>query len=203
MKRKTNFSPEQQLINLDARLLLSLQRFSDMLKAMQWEQARLLGITPLQLQILIFVSCHTPEVNKAASIATELQVSRPTISDAVGSLVTKNLLEMTSDKRDRRSYHLVLTETGTQLMEQAGDYMGQLQDVLDKRPAQEKSILYQSVYSIITGLLTPEKGGVQRMCYNCAHYRGNKKRQHECLFLNKPLLSSELQLDCPVHSSLS
>lgn len=203
MKRKTNFSPEQQLINLDARLLLSLQRLSDMLKAMQWEQARLLGITPLQLQILIFVGYHRPEVNKAAIIATELQVSRPTISDAVGSLVTKNLLEMSEDKRDRRSNHLVLTETGTQVMEQAGDYMGQLEDVLDKRPALEKSNLYQSVYSIITGLITPEKGGVQRMCYNCAHYNGNKKRQHECLFLNKPLLSSELQLDCPVHSSLS
>jgi DNA-binding MarR family transcriptional regulator len=203
MKRKTNFSPEQQLIDLDARLLLSLQRLSDMLKAMQWEQARSLGITPLQLQILLFVGYHTPDVNKAANIATELQVSRPTISDAVGSLVTKNLLLMSADRRDRRSYSLVLTEAGIQLMEKAGEYMGQLEDVLDKRPAQEKSILYQSVYSIITGLITPEKGGVQRMCYNCAHYSGNKKRQHECLFLKKPLLSSELQLDCPVHSSLS
>jgi DNA-binding MarR family transcriptional regulator len=203
MKRKTSFSPEQQLTDLDARLLLSLQRLSDMLKAMQWEQARLLGITPLQLQILLFVGYHTPEVNKAANIATELQVSRPTISDAVGSLVTKKLMEMQSDKRDRRSYSLVLTEAGAQLMEQAGEYMGQLESVLDKRPAQEKSILYQSVYSIIAGLMLPEKGGVQRMCYSCAHYSGNKKRQHECLFLQKPLLSAELQLDCPYHSSLS
>lgn len=173
-----------------------------MLKAMQWKQARLLGITPLQLQILLFVGYHSPEVNKAASIATELQVSRPTISDAIGSLVSKGLLEMHADKRDRRSYSLVLTETGLQLMEQAGEYMGKLESVLDKRPAPEKSILYQSVYAIITGLITPEKGGVQRMCYNCAHYSGNKKRQHECLFLKKPLLSEELQLDCPVHSSL-
>src|SRR3954464_6882917 len=109
MKRKTNFSPEQQLTDLDARLLLSLQRLSDMLKAMQWEQARSLGITPLQLQILLFVGYHPPEVNKAANIATELQVSRPTISDAVGSLVSKHLLFMSTDKRDRRSYSLVLT----------------------------------------------------------------------------------------------
>jgi DNA-binding MarR family transcriptional regulator len=203
MKRKTSFSPEQQFTDLDARLLLSLQRLSDMLKAMQWEQARLLGITPLQLQILLFVGYHTPDVNKAANIATELQVSRPTISDAVGSLVTKKLLEMHADKRDRRSYSLVLTEAGVQMMEQAGEYLAQLETVLDKRPGQDKSLLYQSVYSIIAGLVSPEKGGVQRMCYNCAHYSGNKKRQHECLFLQKPLLSSELQLDCPYHSSLS
>ena len=203
MKRKTNFSPEQQLTDLDARLLISLQRLSDMLKAMQWEQARLLGITPLQLQILLYVGYHTPEVNKAGNIATELQVSRPTISDAVGALVTKGLLVMQSDKRDRRSSALVLTETGGQVMEQATEYMGQLENVLDKRPAQEKSLLYQSVYSIIAGLMSPDKGGMQRMCYNCAHYSGNKKRQHECLFLKKSLLSAELQLDCPVHSSLS
>lgn len=203
MKRKTNFSPEQQLTDLDARLLLSLQRLSDMLKAMQWEQARLLGITPLQLQILLFVGYHPPAVNKAGNIASELQVSRPTISDAVGTLVTKGLIEMHADRRDRRSFSLVLTETGARVMDQATAYMGQLENVLDKRPAQEKSLLYQSVYSIIAGLTSVEKGGVQRMCFNCAHYRGNKKRQHECLFLKKPLLSSELQLDCPVHSSLS
>jgi hypothetical protein len=110
---------------------------------------------------------------------------------------------MQSDKRDRRSSALVLTETGVQVMEQAAEYMGQLENVLDNRPAQEKSLLYQSVYSIIAGLMSTDKGGMQRMCYNCAHYSGNKKRQHECLFLKKSLLSAELQLDCPVHSSLS
>lgn len=200
---RTNFSPEQQLTALDARLLLSLQRLSDMLKAMQWEQARTMGITPLQLQILLFVGYHPPAVNKAANIAAELQVSRPTISDAVGSLVSKQLLVMEADKRDRRSFALVLTETGTQLMEKAGEYMQPLLTLLDKKSVQEKGSLYHSVYNIITGLLTPEKGGVQRMCFNCAHYSGNKKRQHNCLLLQKPLSSSELQLDCLYHSSLS
>lgn len=203
MKRKTNFSPEQQLTHLDSRLVLSLQRLSDMLKAMQWEQARLLGVTPLQLQILLFTGYHSPAVNKAAYIAAELQVSRPTISDAVGSLVTKGLLEMHNDKRDRRSFSLALTETGTEILEKAGAYMGQIEQLLNNKSDQEKNLLYQSVYSIIAGLITPDKGGVQRMCYNCAHYNGNKKRQHECRFLQKRLLSSELQLDCMYHSSLS
>jgi DNA-binding MarR family transcriptional regulator len=203
MKRKTNFSPEQQLTDLDARLVLSMQRLSDMLKAMQWEQARMLGITPLQLQILLFVGHHTGAVNKAANIAAELQVSRPTISDAVGALVTKGLLEMHTDKRDRRSFSLVLTATGTEMLEHAGNYMAQLDELLDKKPPQEKSLLYQSLYAIIAGLIKPEKGGVQRMCYTCAHYSGNKKRQHECMFLKKPLSSAELQLDCIYHSSLS
>src|SRR3954470_21814431 len=129
MKSKTNFSPEHQLTHLDARLVLSLQRLTDMLKAMQGEQARLLGITPLQLQILLFVGYHSPAVNKAANIAAELQVSRPTISDAVGSLVTKGLLEMHNDKRDRRSFSLVLTTTGTEMLEKAGEYMGQIEQL--------------------------------------------------------------------------
>jgi DNA-binding MarR family transcriptional regulator len=203
MKRKTNFSPEQQLTDLDARLVLSLQRLSDMLKAMQWEQARLLGITPLQLQILLFVGYHSPAVNKAAHIAAELQVSRPTISDAVGTLVTKGLLEVHANERDRRSFSLVLTATGKEMLEKAGEYMRQIEALLDNKSAQEKTVLYQAVYSIIAGLITPDKGGVQRMCYNCAHYNGNKKRQHECMFLKKRLLSAELQLDCMYHSSLS
>jgi DNA-binding MarR family transcriptional regulator len=203
MKRKTNFSPEQQFTDLDARLVLSLQRLSDMLKAMQWEQARLLGITPLQLQILLFVGHHSPAVNKAAHIAAELQVSRPTISDAVGTLVTKGLLEVHPDQQDRRSFSLILTATGKEMLEKAGEYMRQIDELLDNKSTQEKTVLYQAVYSIIAGLISPDKGGVQRMCYNCTHYKGNKKRQHECMFLKKRLLSAELQLDCMFHSSLS
>jgi len=199
----TNFSPEQQLTELDARLLLSLQRLSDMLKAMQWEQARMLGITPLQLQILLFVGYHSPAVNRAANIAAELQVSRPTISDAVGSLVSKQLLVMDTDKRDRRSFSLILTEAGQQMMEKAGEYMQPLLKLLGKKPGSEKGSLYHSLYSMITGLEAADKGGVQRMCYNCSHYSGNKKRQHFCMYLQKPLASSELQLDCVYHSSLS
>lgn len=202
-EKPSNFSPEQQLTDLNARLLLSLQRLGDMLKAMQWEQARLLGITPLQLQILLFSGHHPAAVNKVAYIATELQLSRPTISDAVSALVAKGLLQMEEDKRDRRSFSLLPTPTGKALLEQAEDYSADVSRILDKRPLSEKEGLYQAVYTLIAGLTDNEKGGVQRMCYTCAHYEGNRRRQHGCRFLNKRLNASELQLDCMYHSSLS
>lgn len=203
MKKTSGFSPEQQLTSLDARLLLSLQRLSDMLKAMQWEQARMLGITPLQLQILLFTGYHTAEVNKVAYIATELQLSRPTVSDAAAALVSKGFLRMEEDMRDRRSYSFLLTDAGREVLTQAEQYISELDTILQKRPLQEKSSLYQSVYTIIAGLYDQEKGGMQRMCYSCAHYEGNKKRQHYCRLFKKKLLSAELQIDCMEHSSLS
>lgn len=203
MKKTSGFSPEQQLTSLDARLLLSLQRLSDMLKAMQWEQARILGITPLQLQILLFTGHHTPEVNKVAYIATELQLSRPTVSDAAAALVSKGFLRIEEDMRDRRSYSFLLTDTGHDVLIKAEQYTGELDAILQKRPLQEKSGLYQSIVTIIAGLYDKDKGGMQRMCYSCAHYEGNKKRQHACRLLKKKLLSSELQIDCLHHSSLT
>ena len=202
-QKPSNFNPEQQLHSLDARLVLSLQRLSDMLKAMQWEQARFLGLTPLQLQILLFTGNHPPELNKVAHIATELHLSRPTISDAVASLVSKGLLDMQPDKRDRRSFSMFPTESGKILLAQAEGYLEPLMEVLEKRPAFEKTNLYQTIYAMIAGLMTKDSGGLQRMCYTCAHYQGNKKRQHSCLFLNKTLASAELQIDCMYHSTLS
>lgn len=202
-RKPSNFSPEQQLHSLDARLVLSLQRLSDMLKALQWEQARTLGLTPLQLQILLFIGYHPAELNKVAHIATELQLSRPTISDAVASLVSKGLLEMQPDKRDRRSFSMLPTEVGRDILLKAEEYALPLTEVLEKRPAFEKNNLYQTIFAMIAGLMNQESGELQRMCYTCAHYQGNKKRQHNCLFLNKSLASAELQIDCMYHSTLS
>ncbi|SHN45304.1 DNA-binding transcriptional regulator, MarR family [Chitinophaga sp. CF418] len=173
-----------------------------MLKAIQWEQARILGITPLQLQILLFTGHHTAAVNKVAYIAMELQLSRPTVSDAAAALVSKGLLRMEDDLRDRRSYSFLLTNTGLEVLEQAEKYTAELYAIVGKRPSREKMNLYQSVFTIIAGL-SNEKGGMQRMCYNCSHYEGNKKRQHGCRLLQKKLTSAELQIDCMHHSTLS
>jgi DNA-binding MarR family transcriptional regulator len=200
MKKTSGFSPEQQLTSLDARLLLSLQRLSDMLKAIQWEQARILGITPLQLQILLFTGHHHAAVNKVAYIAMELQLSRPTISDAAAALVSKGLLRIEEDLKDRRSYSFLLTETGLQVLEQAEMYTSELHAIVSKRPLREKMNLYQSIFTILAGL-NNEKGGMQRTCYSCAHYEGNKKRQHACRLLEKQLTSAELQIDCIQHST--
>jgi DNA-binding MarR family transcriptional regulator len=202
-EKPSSFSPAQQLIDLNARLLLSLQRLGDMLKAMQWEQARQLGITPLQLQILLFAGHHPAAVNKVAYIAAELQLSRPTISDAVAALVTKGLLQMEEDKRDRRSFSLLPTDAGNTVLQQAEDYSAALNKILDKRPLSEKEGLYEAVFAVISGLSDNDKGGVQRACYTCAHYEGNKRRQHACRYLNKKLSGAELQIDCMYHSSLS
>jgi DNA-binding MarR family transcriptional regulator len=202
-QKPSNFSPEQQLHNLDARLILSLQRLSDILKAMQWDQARTLGLTPLQLQILLFTGYHPAELNKVAHIATELQLSRPTISDAVASLVSKGLLDMQPDKRDRRSFSMIPTPFGREILLKAEEYVTPLAEVIEKRPGFEKNNLYQTIFAMIAGLMTKDSGGLQRMCYNCAHYQGNKKRQHNCLFLKRSLASAELQIDCMYHSTLS
>ena len=202
MEKTSGFSPEQQLTSLDARLLLSLQRLSDMLKAIQWEQARILGITPLQLQILLFTGHHTAAVNKVAYIAMELQLSRPTVSDAAAALVSKGLLRIEDDLRDRRSYSFLLTDNGLEVLEQAEKYTADLYAIVGKRPLREKMNLYQSVFTIVAGL-SNDKGGMQRTCYNCAHYEGNKKRQHGCSLLQKKLASAELQIDCMYHSTLS
>ncbi len=201
MKKTSGFSPEQQFTSLDARLLLSIQRLSDMLKAIQWEQARILGITPLQLQILLFTGHHTAAVNKVAYIAMELQLSRPTISDAAAALVSKGFLRIEEDQKDRRSYSFLLTDTGLEMLEKAEMYTAELQAVVGKKPLQEKMNLYQSLYTILAGL-NNKKGGMQRTCYNCSHYEGNRKRQHVCRLLEKQLISAELQIDCIYHSTL-
>ena len=106
------FNPTHQETNLSNKIVAGLERISEAFKVLLWEKAKLLGLSPIQIQILIFINYHKIEFCNVSHLAKEFNITKPTISDAVRVLVNKELIEKKYSSSDSRSYAIQLSDSG-------------------------------------------------------------------------------------------
>ena len=182
---------------LNAHLARLLERIGEVSRAMRWEEAAGSGLSPLQLRILGFVAYHTGQSVGVARLAEELQVTRPTVSDSVALLVERGLLLRKPDPHDGRSHALRLTATGRRWLPAGGPFT----EALTTLPLHERETLLLALMRLLASLLESGDVQVQRMCWTCAHYRGDRNTSHHCMLLRTDLSVAELRTDCPEHDA--
>jgi len=180
---------------LDAHLAQVLERIGEVARALRWKQAVDADLSPLQIRILGFLGDHEVEGVGVARLAEELQVSKPTISDSVNLLSDRKLLVRKADKHDARSHALQLTASGRK----HASVDTPLKDAVAALSQEQKEHLLLGLMGVLGSLFRSEEVQVQRMCFTCAHYEGDRKTKHRCLLLEKTLKVAELRTDCVEH----
>lgn len=193
------FDRKKQQEDLDSRLVVAFEKMAEVFRVLLWDQAKVYGLSPIQMQILIFLKNHEPSLGKPALLASELNVTKPTISDALKSLVAKGLINSKPNPNDSRSRLLTLKAKGTTLTEKIESFPQPLQNQLAKMGSTEKSIVLERMLTLIDGLATSDVISTQRMCYSCSHYKGDRHHDHHCTLLEKRLSKETLRIDCPEH----
>ncbi|MBK8613847.1 MAG: MarR family transcriptional regulator [Flavobacteriales bacterium] len=184
-------------VALDAHLAQLLERIGEVARALRWQQATDAGLSPLQIRILGFVAEHAGEAVGVARLADEFQVSRPTVSDSVALLVERSLLLRKPDPHDGRSHALRLSAEGRRVLPTGGPFTESLATL----PLHERESLLLGLMRLLEALLSRGDVQVQRMCWTCAHYNGDRRGRHRCLLLRKDLAVAELRTDCPEHEA--
>lgn len=197
------FDREKQQEDLDSRLVVAFEKMAEVFRVLLWDQAKVHGLSPIQMQILIFLKNHEPALGRPAILASELNVTKPTISDALKSLVEKGLIASKQNPNDSRSRLLTLKSKGANLTTEIESFSHPLQKQLAKLGSTEKSIVLERMLTLIDGLASADVISPQRMCYNCSHYKGDRHHDHHCLLLEKRLSKETLRIDCPEHSTVS
>ena len=182
-------------MEMDLHLAQLLERVGEVGRALRWKRAAESDLSPLQLRILGFIHDHPNETVGVARLADELQVSRPTISDSVKVLADRNLLLRKADKHDGRSHALKLSAKGKKRAADASP----LVDSVAGLSAASKEAMLLSLLGILENLFRSGDLHVQRMCWTCVHYDGDRMDQHRCRLLEKTLAIVELRTDCPEH----
>lgn len=193
--KKSFFDPGLQQYDLSSKIIVGLERISQAFKVLLWEQAKQLGLSPIQIQILIFVAYHKDEFNNVSFLAREFNVTKPTISDAIRILDSKGLIIKNHSHTDSRSYSIFLSDQGKAIVLETERFADPLALQLEGVPAVEKENLFKTLTKLIyqlnrTGVLT-----VQRTCFACKFY-GQDKGLHYCHLLEKELEHTDIRLDC-------
>ncbi|MFN0014677.1 MAG: MarR family winged helix-turn-helix transcriptional regulator [Saprospiraceae bacterium] len=202
--KESVFDPQAQISNPDLKIIAALERLSEGFRVLLWEKAKVLGVSPIQIQILIFVQYHSDEKCKVSYLAQEFCLTKPTISEAVKSLEQKGFIKRQTEPSDTRSHTIHLTETGKSIVAQTAHFANPMLASLTRIPAAEKGTLLEQLLGVVRQLQGAGVIGVQRMCLNCAHYRpGQGGHRHFCQMLNAALITAELRLDCTEHEAVA
>lgn len=197
---KSPFNLKHQNENMDSRIIAAMERISQAFRVLLWNESKELSLSPIQIQILIFLMFHSEEKRKVSYLAEEFNMTKATISDSIKVLEQKKFIRKQYEAHDTRSYIIHLTPKGLEIAERTANFANQVQVPITRLSSKDKENLLISLMEIIqhlnkTGVIT-----IQRMCKTCLHFsRGSGKSHHFCNLLNQKLFDADLRIDCPEH----
>lgn len=197
------FDTRYQNENTDGRIVAALERIAQAFRVLLWNESKEFSLSPIQVQVLIFLQHHEEEIRKVSLLADEFNMTKATISDTVKSLEEKKLIRKETDSSDSRSYSIHLTPKGRNIAIKTSLFAGELQKPVALLNETEQSDFLLNLLQIINHLHKAGIITVQRMCFSCTHYSINKRGVHFCSLLNTKLETGELRIDCSEHEARS
>ncbi len=193
------FNPHKQSLSLDSKIIFALERLSEAFRVLLWRESANSGLSPIQMQILIFLKFHDEELRRLRYVANEFNMSRATVSDAVIVLEQKGLVRKIQELEDKRSYILNITDEGEITAQKCSGFASLFyKPLLEFKTAQKENML-NGLLGMIFKLTREGVINTQRMCYTCSHYNGNNEDIHYCKLLETNMPDKDLRIDCPEH----
>lgn len=183
--------------DLDRKVLAAVERLGRALRAARQELATRHELSLLGLSVIELLA--DGRSRRVGDLAAELDVSQPTISDAVTVLHKRGLVRRDRDPADLRSTLVATTRDGARLAARTVDELGPLlaagTGTDDDRATTLRVLLGEIARLQAAGVIT-----VNRSCLTCRHYQPPRQRSRaRCLLLASALADRDLRVDCPEH----
>jgi len=184
-------------------LAAALERVGQALRVQLWDTAKHHGLTPTQVQVLLRLNAAPPARRRIGVLAAELDVTHPTVSDAVAALQRKGLANR--ETTGRRAT-LGLSDSGRELIAEVAGWDRRTRQQLAALPPDDKQAALRLLLDLIAGLQRSGAITVARMCMTCRFFRRDAHpdpaQPHHCALLDLPLAVGELRVDCAEHEPI-
>lgn len=200
--KHSSFNLNEQNQKIESRIVVALERISEAFRVLLWNESKENSLSPIQIQILIFIHFHTLEKCKVGYLADEFNMTKATISDSVRVLLAKELVAKETDPIDTRSYTLSLTDEGKNIAKKASFFASSIEQPIEKLTQEQKTIMLNGLLKLIYDLNKSGIITIQRMCFTCSFYNADNGI-HYCNLLKTKLAESEIRVDCPEHEMLT
>lgn len=134
--------------DLNALLVLELEKLGQSIDNLLWKQATEHGLSPLQIRLLLFIN-YEKEVVYASRLAMLLNISKATVSVALKPLFEKKLILKRKSLTDGRSVELKLTDRGNEIAHIAGFYLEPLYQLVVPIGRMEKELMLKNISGIL------------------------------------------------------
>lgn len=198
---KNIFDLENQNNNLDAKILSGLDRLSQVFKVLLWEKAKKYDLSPIQIQLLIFIKNHNKSKSTVSYMAKEFNLTKATVSDTIKILNQKGYITKAINNKDSRSYAIELTTTGLNMVLLTQDFTDPVFDLVQMISAADKMNLWKNISSLLEQFQKLQVINVQSTCHNCGYFI-QRNGANYCGLLDIQLEVSDIRLDCKDHKTI-
>jgi DNA-binding MarR family transcriptional regulator len=182
---------------IDRKLLAAVERLGRALRAGRQQAATRHGVSLLGVSVLEALDDRSAKC--VGDLAAELDVSQPTVSDAVATLHKRGLIQRRRDPQDLRSNVASLTTRGIDVARSIAEDLVPILSA-NSGTADERGIALRVLLEEITQLQVAGVITVNRSCLTCSHYQPpTPASQAQCLLLGAPLTNQDLRVDCAEH----
>ena len=88
---KSEFNPKNQEQELHYKVAFGLERLSEVFKRLFLDESKKHKLSPIQIQILLFIAFHKEDLCTVTHLAKEFNLTKATVSDAVRVLNEKKI----------------------------------------------------------------------------------------------------------------
>jgi DNA-binding MarR family transcriptional regulator len=197
------FNTEFQHKDLDSKIVVALERLSQVFHNLLWSKTKEYNLSPIQIKFLIFILTNNSKACTVTELGRKFNLTKPTVSDAIAILVDKKLVQRKESTEDKRTTHLHLTKKGKEVSEELISWADPIRNELNKSPVTGKLDVYLSLLKLIESLERAGVISVNRMCITCCYFveSASPNSLHYCKLLEKNLSSKELRIDCLEHEA--
>ena len=144
---------------MNRELFLKASTTAELVSRIVSRQMEPVGIPAFLLKLLTHVRDHQPVTPSTVSTASGVPVT--TLRDNIQRLVDRGLVERRPNPDDGRSYFLVVTERGTEMLRAAGDALRVAYELLERElggPLTEREAWLEELNGALTRVLTELEG---------------------------------------------
>ncbi len=190
--------------SLDAKIVGALDRAGEALGVLARRAATAHDLSVTQLRVLARLYAGPPPEALTSQLARELDVSGPTVSDALAALRRKGLVERSADPADRRRQPLRLTASGHAAGAAVSRWTAPAEVATSGIPQADGEALLSVLLDVLARLEAAGLISVTRACTTCAHFSQDKatgRPELHCGYFGSTLRPSDLRVDCAQHAA--
>lgn len=183
--------------DVNQKVLAAVERLGRALRAARQQAATRHELSLLGVSVLEILA--PDRARRIGDLAAELDVSQPTVSDAVATLDRRGLVQRRRDPADLRSTLVALTGTGEVV---AAEIAAELRPAFAAEAGSEgdRATTLRVLLGEIARLQTAGIITINRSCLTCRHYQPPGSRSTaRCLLLDTALADQDLRVDCNEH----
>jgi DNA-binding MarR family transcriptional regulator len=196
-----SFNPKHRYTT-GGQITIALYRIMQAMAHLLRERGKDTGLSPAQIQALLFLKYVRPGARTIGGLAQRLAVTYATASGVADALERKRLVRRAPEPEDQRVVTLGLTPEGQREVEALEDVLDEIEAAVNALPEAEQSALLRATQAIVRRLQRAGYVKVYEMCWHCQFFRqdahpSDPRGPHHCAFMDAPLPEPDTYLECP------